>query len=285
MPSVQPVQTPQPVPQPMPQPGVGGASVFSNQMPGAQSGGVMPGVQVNGAMPAVQPNGMATSPQTPADGKEKKPGIDKNKIITIIMGISIAAALGVAVTFIVLFVSKNNEYEELSESTQLLIEEAAVDARNEQALADAEEAKKDTRQFTGPTDYGQVSFDYPKLWSLYVEADAAKGGNYVAYFNPIEIEPVSPSTVYALRIVIQNKTYESMMAEYQKYIDRGLLSMETITLDSNTAVRYTGTIPGTDLQGVIVLIRIRDKTVLLRTDSMLFEKDFEKILASIKYNV
>ena len=117
-----------------------------------------------------------------------------------------------------------------------------------------------------------------------MESDASKGGDYVAYLNPIEIEPVSESTVYALRVTIRDKDFETVAKEYQKSLDKGEMSVETTTVAGATANRYTGKIPNTDLNGVIVIFKIRDKTAVLRTDSMSLVNDFNTILSTVKFN-
>ena len=51
-----------------------------------------------------------------------------------------------------------------------------------------------------------------------------------------------------------------------------------------TANRYSGKIPNTELNGYILIIKIRDKTAVLQTDSVLFEGDFNKIINTITFN-
>lgn len=204
-------------------------------------------------------------------------------------GLIVAIVLSVVfflltILFVVLFVLAKRDYNELEENVNLKIEQAVSEAKTEQALADAEEAKKDTRTFTGPTNYGQLSFDYPKSWSVYVASDAAKGGDFIAYFNPIEIEPVSDSTVYALRVTILNRDFEGVTSEYQRFLDNGEMSVETIMVGGEPANRYTGKIPGTELSGAIVIFGIRDKTVILRTDSERLIGDFNTVLSTVKFN-
>lgn len=245
----------------------------------------VPGMQ---AMPNAQPKvqlSVQPSAQQPAVQlvASERPEKKKNKIL--IASIILAAVFFLLmVLFMILFVLAKKDYNELSENVDLKVGQAISEAKTEQALADAEEAKKDTRTFTGPTDYGQLSFDYPKNWSVYIASDASKGGNFVAYLNPLEIEPVSESTVYALRVTIQDKDFETTTKEYQRYLEKGDLSMETTMVDNVAANRYTGKIPGTELNGVIVIFKIRDKTAILRTDSALLVKDFDTVLSTVKFN-
>jgi hypothetical protein len=240
----------------------------SEQMPNvqpAQAG------QVESAQPAVKP--------TPAYYKEPNNGGLVKTILVIVLSL-------VSVTFIGLFVWMNMQYNSLNDNVNAEIEAAVTEAVTEQALADAEEAKKETREFAGPADYGSLSFVYPKLWSVYVEKDASNGGDFVAYLNPIEIEPVSENTIYALRVTIRDKDFETVAAEYQRAMDRkdANLSMTTVTVGGVTANRYVGTIPNSSSNGIVVIFKIRDKTAVLRTDSVNYQSDFDKILSTVQFN-
>ena len=242
-------------------------------MPPVQQGQpVSQEVPMAGSVPVVGPK------VSPYDNKSN--GIAVAVVFGIISLVAIVAA-GILGWMLLL---KNVEYDTLNQNLELEIAEAVSNAKTEQAMEDAAEAKKDTRQFTGPTDYGQLSFDFPKSWSVYVASDASKGGDFIAYLNPLEIEPVSESTVYALRVTIRDKDFESVVAEYQRYLTQGSLSMNLITVGGATANRYVGNIPGTELNGIIVIFKIRDKTAILRTDAMGYQQDFETILNSVKFN-
>ena len=196
----------------------------------------------------------------------------------------------VSVTFVGLFVWMNLQYIDVSTDVEGQIASAVTEARREQEEKDlaqyAEDEKYPLRSFVGPVDYGQLSFEYPKTWSVYVGADAAKGGDYNAYFNPLVVEPVAPTTVNALRVTILDKAFETVVAEYQKYLDKkdSDLSVEAVTVGGVAANRYTGTIPNTELSGVVVIFKIRDKTAILQTDAMAFVDDFDKLLATVQFN-
>ena len=98
---------------------------------------------------------------------------------------------------------------------------------------------------------------------------------------------VSDNTINALRVTIKDKSFESVLEEYQRAMSRkgSNLTVETTTVGGVTANRYTGTIPNTDLSGIIVVFKIRDKTAILQTDSAaVFKADFDKLLGTVKFN-
>lgn len=197
----------------------------------------------------------------------------------------------VAMTFIGLFIWILKQYTDVNSDVEGQINIAVAEAKEKQAIElekkFAEEEKNPYRSFAGPIDYGQLSFKYPKTWSLYVAEDASNGGDYSAYFNPVEVNKVSNTTVNALRLTIRDKDFASVAEEYTKAMeDKDTpLSMQITSVAGATANRYTGNIPHTELKGIIVIFKIRDKTAILQTDSMLFEDDFNNLLETISFNV
>ena len=249
-------------------------------------------------MPLVQPNvtpeQMAYQPVVqPVPQQPTSPAavpIPQKKNVNLIKTVAIVVLSLIAVTFIGLFIWMFVRYDEASTDVEGQISIAVAEAKAEQAEKDeaefAEREKDPYRTFTGPADYGQVTFKYPKTWSLYIAQDASRGGDFAAYFNPIEVNAVSDSTVNALRVIIKDKDFESVAQDYQRAMDQkdSNLSVESVTVAGTAANRYTGKIPGTDLNGYIVIFKVRDKTVILQTDSVLFAEDFNKLLETVGFN-
>ena len=250
---------------------------------------VMDSYNIPSAQPAPAPgaqptaNGMPMVQQVQAM-PEKKDTEDLIKIIIIII-VSL-----VAITFIGLFIWMNIEYTEARSDVDGQIAVAVAAARDEQSQKDEaeflEREKYPYRTFSGPVDYGQLTFEYPKTWSVYVAADAATGGDYNAYLNPIQVEAVGKDTINALRVTIRDKSFDDVTSEYQRFLerDKSELSVESITISGFTANRYTGKIPNTELNGYIVIFKIRDKTAIVQTDSVLFREDFDKLINTITFN-
>ena len=149
-----------------------------------------------------------------------------------------------------------------------------------------EREKEPFKNFSGPADYGQLSFKYPKTWSVYIAKDAVNGGDFNAYLNPVQVDPVSKDTINALRVTIRTDDFESVVAEYEKAMKKkdSNLTVGTITVNGVVGNIYTGTIPNTELSGYIVVFKIRDKAVIMQTDSVLFKADFDKVIESVKFN-
>ena len=185
----------------------------------------------NGQIPPVQPL-QPISPAQPYQpiGASGMPMVQqvqiapkpKRDVAGLIKTIVIIVVSLVAVTFLGLFIWMFTQYDEAQSDVDGKIATAVAAAKDEQAMADEaeflEREKYPYKTFSGPVDYGQLTFEYPKTWSLYIAQDASKGGNFEAYFNPGQVDAVSNTTINALRVSILDKAFESVAAEYQRAI-------------------------------------------------------------------
>lgn len=235
-------------------------------------------------VPAAPQQRLYTADQVEKMMEPKKDAAGLVKTIVIIFLALVSAA------FIGLFIWMMSQYHEAQSDLDDKIAVAVAEANYEQAKKDeadfAEREKEPNRSFSGPDDYGGLSFKYPKTWSLYVAEDASNGGNYVAYFNPIQIDPLARESINALNLTIRNQSFESVVDSYKREVEgkEPAMTVETITVNGATANRYVGKIPGTEHNGIVVVIKIRDKTVILQTDSMLFESDFNALVDTVGFN-
>ncbi len=178
-------------------------------------------------------------------------------------------------------------YVDQRDNVDTKVTTAVAEARKDQADQDEakfQEREKDPkRQFVGPEDYGRLTFGYPKTWSLYVAKDATSGSTYEAYLNPVAVPPVSNSTQFALRILIESRDYDQVINTYQTAVRRGDLTSSTVRADEQTGTRLDGRFSA-DIRGSAVIFKIRDKTVTLRTDADTFRGDFDALVSSITFN-
>ena len=256
----------------------------------------MPPAQGVPQMQPVQPIQPA-GPQYPGAGMSgpmiqqvQLPPAPKKDVGGIVKTVAIIILSLALITFIGLFIWMMVQYDDARTDVDGQIATAVAAAEDEQAQkmeAEFLEREKDPyKDFAGPADYGGLSFKYPKTWSVYIAQDAARGGDYEAYFNPVEVEPVSDLTINALRLSIRDQSFDNVVAQYQGPLQdpNSNLSMTTIDVNGASANRYEGKIPGTEYVGIFVVFKIRDKTAILRTDSVLFREDFDRLISTVKFN-
>ncbi len=165
---------------------------------------------------------------------------------------------------------------------------AGVEAgKKEQKEADQlifdEKEKDPLKEFIGPKDLGRVTFKYPKTWQTYVESNGAGGSAYQAYMNPDSIPNIQGGNKYALRIGIVSQSYDQVLEQFTPLVKQGQLRSSAVTTSGFNGTRLDGNFNPT-LQGSAVIFKIRDKTLVIRTDLPAFQSDFnEKIVKTLTF--
>lgn len=167
---------------------------------------------------------------------------------------------------------------------------AAAVGKAETAQADKDRAqfledeKKPNTQFTGPTDYGSVSFLFPKTWSVYVgDGDDGSNGTFTAYLNPKRVPTVSQTQQFALHVTIESRPYETVLGTYSALVKKGSLTSSVVTTNGLSGTRLDGNFSKT-IEGSAVIFKVRDKTLTVQTDSPTFRGDFnDTVLPSLTF--
>lgn len=178
-------------------------------------------------------------------------------------------------------------YTDQRDNVDSKIAVAVEEAKKVQMAADEESflkrEKSPTREFVGPDDYGRVTFQYPKTWSVYIAKDGSSN-DYEAYLNPQVVPTVSYTKPYALRVVVENRRYDDILRTYDEKVKKGDLKATPIVAAGNNGIRLDGTF-SPERAGSVVYFKLRDKTMSISTDSELFKVDFNDIiLPSLTFN-
>lgn len=203
--------------------------------------------------------------------------------------IAIAGLLVVAVLLAGLSGWLYLQYDEQKTKVDNKVALAEATARKEQAEVDekkfAEREKEPNREFTGPDDYGQLTFSYPRTWSVYVANDSTTSSSgFAAFLNPVIVPPVSASGAqFALRVTISNTAYDQVLNSYKAAIKKGDLKSSPINVNDHDGTRLDGAF-SKNIRGSAVLFKIRDKTAIIQSDIENFKPDFENIIKTIDFN-
>lgn len=213
-------------------------------------------------------------------------GYEKAKKRNLIETIILIVACLIAVTFIGLFIWKYLEWDSIKTDVDGQVDAAVAMAVSENTTKleneFLEREKYPYKTFSGPADYGSVSFEFPKTWNTYIALDAVNGGNFEAYLNPGEVQPVSQQTINALRVQILNQTFENTARNYDGLVKNNQLTVTTRTIGNTVANVYVGTLPS-GLRGIVTIFKVRDKTVLLQTDAELFAEEYYRLLDTVTF--
>lgn len=199
-------------------------------------------------------------------------------ISNIITGIMVLVLTGLTVWLYMGYTDyKNNSDQKVSAA----VEQAKADQSASDEAKFLEREKLPTRTFTGPADLGSVSFQYPKTWSAYTAKQAT---SLETYLHPETVPPVATTQPYAVRVLVEDKPYETVIKVYDALVKKGDLRSSPVTIEGYSGIRLDGKFTK-DREGSAVIFKIRDKTLTVATDASAFKNDFDNtILKSLKFN-
>ena len=226
-------------------------------------------------------------PARPMPGNQPGKKEEKRDYTDLIKTICLIFVSLIAVTFIGLFIYmtilKNEAETDLEGKITLAVAEYDTKLRTELETDFENREKYPYLMFTGPSDFGFLSFEYPKTWSVYVPDDASRAQDFHAYLNPAQVNVVDDSTVMALRVSILNEPTNEVKRDYSDKVEDGEMTVDTTVVNGNNVDIYTGTLDS-GYKGIVCVFKIRDKTAVLQTDAMIFKDDFYFILGKIRFN-
>jgi hypothetical protein len=230
-----------------------------------------------GQQPPIQPS---TSQPTRDLVAIKKP---RNSLLVPLVALSLLNAIAIAAAIWGIM-----NFMEQKTNVDGKIAEAVTTAKKDQADSDevkfTARDKEPNRSFVGPDDYGRLTFNYPKTWSVYVSQDVTQnGGSYQAYLNPVSVPAVTASQQFALRVTIEQKDYDSVISGYAALVKKGDLHSSAVSVNGSNGTRLEGSF-SKDIRGSAVIYKIRDKTLTMRSDADTFKPDFDALIATIKFN-
>ena len=216
--------------------------------------------------------------------QQKKSSTLAETLILIVVCLIAATAIVFAVYFFMQFNELKTDFDLQKDAA---VAEAVAKQQDEDNAKFAEAEKLPYKQFSGPSDYGSISFEYPKTWNVYIDSDGlSNNSDFISYFRPEQVDSIKDSSSrFALRFKILNQQITNVQKQYDSKIQSGKMTSSIFNADNNniTGTKYVGEIDK-DMNGIVVLIKVNDKTAIFQTDSMVYQQDFETLISKIRRN-
>jgi hypothetical protein len=228
----------------------------------------------------------------PQDGGELtgKSGSGMGKMLSVVI---LALLLVAAIGFGGWAYSKMLDYKNNSDKKAT----AAVADSKKQITAELqaqfdEASKSPNKTFHGSPTYGSVTFNYPKTWSGYIDSSNSREP-INGYFHPDVVPGTDSKTAYALRIELLSSDYAQIMQGFDSDISQGTITAKAYVppkmqgMANVTAGTYlSGQVNSQDQtqRGNMVVMKVRDKTLEIYSESSTFADDFNKtVLGSLTF--
>lgn len=202
-----------------------------------------------------------------------------------------------AVVFALLFIcalvfglwafSERNDYKNNSDTKAASAVEAALAKQKDELSQEfSEQAKSPYLTFNGPATYGSFSFEYPKTWSVYVEESNQSANLFTVYMHPESILDIDKKeNLQAFSLQVTGSSYDEQIKRLDSAVGQGRISASTFRpaqVESVLGLRVRGEIEN-DITGQQVFIPIRDRTLILTSESDDYASDFDRILSTLKF--
>jgi hypothetical protein len=159
--------------------------------------------------------------------------------------------------------------------------EAAVEKNSANKEKDfIEREKEPLRTYRGPAAYGSVSLTYPKTWNLYMDETAKSLNAIDGTLNPNFVPGLQSGSSVALRILVINNQYASIVKSLESNIKSGKIKASPYKADKvpqAVGLRVDGEVV-LGKQGSMVILPLRDKTLQVWTEAVQFVPDFNSII-------
>lgn len=220
---------------------------------------------------------------------------ESGSVVTIVIIIALVLALMAVSALAFWAYTSQQDYKNNSDQKVAKAVSAATAAQKAQLEAQfAEESKNPNQTYRGSSTYGSITFKYPKTWSAYVdETDQNEPIN--GYFYPGAVPGVSGSTAFALRVELVSNAYDQVLQEFDVAGNAGKLTavayvppkMKNVA-NVQPGTMFSGNIgldqQGNPVNGQMLVIKVRDKTLKIYTQSKNFSADFNKtVLPSLTF--
>lgn len=178
------------------------------------------------------------------------------------------------------FMGRQDYRDNVDAKIATAVEANTKTVRAEDAAQYAEEEKNPLRTYSGPSEYGSVQIKYPKTWSVY-EVAGNSSTPLALYANPAVVPSVTDKdSRFALRVEVTSASYSATVARYASQQRSGGLSARPFALANNPeqqGLRLEGQLT-TQVEGVMVILPLRDKALKIWTESSSYYKDFDNII-------
>jgi hypothetical protein len=158
-----------------------------------------------------------------------------------------------------------------AKEAQKEIDDKAYEIRNASEL----------KEFTGPSDFGAITFKYPKNWNIYLKNNDDSNPGYEAYFSPNYVPPTTGESVFALSFKIESQDYNTYMKKFEQ---KKLSSTSAFSINGLSGSKIMGKLDEKQDQpnGAEVVLQINNYVAVIRTyDYDLYGTEFDAILADL----
>lgn len=220
-------------------------------------------------------------PPMPVEHKPEADGAKAKQMQLIAIGVGVLAFFLLITTIV--FSMSSSKYQKQSTTAY---NDGMETGKKEQKETDTatfnKELTSSTRTYVAPVINGSFEISYPKAWSLSV--DTSSSTPVAGLINPSFVTVQAPEQ--ALRFTLIDTPYASTKKRYDDSTKTYKAKATEVTVSGIKGVQYVGNIndKSKTAVGTVVILPLRDKTMLLQTDNnKVYGDTYKQMLDTAKF--
>jgi len=204
-------------------------------------------------------------------------------------GVNMAAILLAIMTIAVLILGTLTTLEfsvatKAKADLKTAVSQAARQAKSDQKAADKTSQEKLSespfRTYKAPVLLGGFEIKFPKNWSAYlIEDDNGSPQIDLALQPDFVAKSINgKQALYAAHIKFVRQATAELNTQYQAKVAAKQATASDVTVSQIKATQYRGKLDGQN-ESILVLVPVRDKTILIACEDLHYEPEFREILA------
>ena len=210
-------------------------------------------------------------------------------IFVLLFIISVVFLVGIGSFAVWAFISQQ-DYKNNTDNKVAVAVRASEEAQKVKLAAEfSEKEKSPFKTYSSSATYGSINFNYPKTWSVYID-ETNSSVPIAGYFQPNFVPAIRQDATYALRLQLLSSAYDQEVKHFEGQIKSGSLHAVAyipVKLKGQPNVQAGVKLEGElspKKPGIMVILKVRDKTLKISTDGSDTIADFNNtILPSLSF--
>ncbi len=212
-------------------------------------------------------------------------GLNLHLILTVFLGIGMTLFGVVAVyTYAESSNIKRTQAQRIAEAEK----QAAAKQKGADELSNRIANQQPFRTFTAEVVDGAFKLQVPKNWSMYyarssngqTQVDLMADPNVVVNNLPQQ----SSQNTHAFRLQLLRKTMQETVKPFSELVKKKQLTNSSVTVSGITGSKFEGILDTQRHNGVVIVLPVRDKTIVLTTEDKTYINEFNAIVEAAKIN-
>jgi hypothetical protein len=219
-----------------------------------------------------------TPPTQPSSFYGKSSG-GGSTLMWVLIGLLGVGTVVFAILTVVAFGQASTAKNTLSKQKQAAADAARTEQKKTDERAAEIAAESPFRSYVAPIEYGSFEIKFPKNWSSWVDEERSSGTQVNLIVHPDFIRKTNNlEELMAARVTLQQKTLNEFLRPYEanKKVTRA-----DITVSGVKGVQITGQFSDKRTSRIVV-VPIRDKSLVFTNEASQYNAEFDQILAQSK---